>query len=69
MIVFNQYGQVSITVNISSKVKQGVVCIPQGHWASLMDGGSSANALTPDALSDMGDGSAFQESIVEVSKG
>jgi hypothetical protein len=40
----------------------------QGHWSSLMNGGSSANALTTDLLADMGDGSALQETRVEVVK-
>ena len=33
-----------------------------------MKGGSSASALTTDLLTDMGDGSALQETRLEVSK-
>jgi anaerobic selenocysteine-containing dehydrogenase len=66
--VFNQRGQVLITARIKQRVRQGVVSMAQGHWSSLMNGGSSANALTTDLLTDMGDGSALQETRVEVVK-
>ena len=42
--------------------------MPQGFWPSLMKGGSSANALTDDRLTDMGRGAAIQEARVEVMK-
>ena len=66
--VFNGRGQVIITARIRDKVRQGVVCMPQGFWSSLMKGGSSANALTNDLLTDMGNGAALQETRVEVIK-
>ena len=66
--VYNQNGEVIITARIREKVRQGVVCMPQGFWASLMKGGSSANALTDDLLTDMGNGAALQEARVEVMK-
>ena len=66
--VFNQRGRVFITARISTKVKKGVVCMPQGFWPSLLKGESSANALTNDLLTDMGRGGAIQEAKVEVVK-
>jgi anaerobic selenocysteine-containing dehydrogenase len=66
--VFNNYGEVIISARIKSKVRQGIVSMPQGHWSSLMKGGSSANALTNDLLTEMGNGSALQEARVEVIK-
>ena len=66
--VFNQRGEVLITARIKDKVRKGVVCMPQGFWPSLMKGGSSANALTDDRLTDLGDGAALQEARVEVVK-
>lgn len=42
--------------------------LPQGHWPSLLPGGSSANALTPDGLSDRGGGGDFHDARVEVEK-
>ncbi len=65
---FNQRGEVYLTARIKKKVRQGVVCMPQGFWSSLVKGGSSANALTSDMLTDMGGGAAIQEARVEVMK-
>ena len=66
--VFNKDGRVLITARISKKVRKGVVCMPQGFWPSLMNGNSSANALTPEMLTDMGNGAALQEAMVNVEK-
>ena len=66
--IFNDHGQVLATARIRDKVRQGVVCMPQGFWPSLLKGGSSVNALTNDRLTDIGDGSALQETRVEVMK-
>ncbi len=64
--VFNDKGTVILTARIRARVRAGVVCMPQGFWPSLMKGGSSANALTSDRLTDMGRGAALQEARVEV---
>jgi anaerobic selenocysteine-containing dehydrogenase len=66
--IFNEHGQVFATARLKNKVRQGVVCMPQGFWPSLLKGGSSVNALTNDRLTDIGDGSALQETKVEVAK-
>jgi anaerobic selenocysteine-containing dehydrogenase len=66
--VHNEKGQVILTARIKNKVRPGVVCMPQGFWPSLMKGASSANALTNDLLTDMGNGAALQEARVEVTK-
>ena len=66
--VYNQRGRVYIRARISQKVMQGVVCMPQGYWPSMLKGGSSANALTDDLLTDLGRGGAIQEAKVEIVK-
>jgi anaerobic selenocysteine-containing dehydrogenase len=66
--VVNPRGRVFITARISDKVTPGMVCMPQGFWPSKLKGGSSANALTNDLLTDMGRGGAIQEARVEVLK-
>ena len=68
LIVLNQLGKVLIKAKVSNRVGAGVVCMPQGYWSSLMKGGSSANALTTDSFTDMGEGAAFHETNVEVAK-
>ncbi|MCO4820653.1 MAG: molybdopterin-dependent oxidoreductase [Flavobacteriaceae bacterium] len=66
--VYNQRGRVYITARVSQKVMQGVVCMPHGYWPSMLKGGSSANALTDDLLTDMGRGGAIQDAKVEIIK-
>lgn len=66
--VFNQRGEVFLSSRISKKVGKGILCIPQGFWPSLSNGGSSANALTNDLLNDMGGGGAIQETRVNILK-
>lgn len=48
--VFNQRGKVIVNARVRKKVRKGVLCLPQGYWSSLSQGGSSANALTNDHL-------------------
>lgn len=66
--VFNESGRVMIKVHISDQILPRVVSMPHGWWPSLMEGGSSANALTPDGLTDLGNGSNFHDARVEVEK-
>ncbi len=66
--VYNSRGEVIVRLKFSEKVRPGVVCMPQGFWTSLVEGGSTANALTDDRLTDMGGGGAIQEARVNVRK-
>ncbi|RLD21508.1 MAG: molybdopterin oxidoreductase family protein, partial [Bacteroidetes bacterium] len=66
--VFNQNGEVIINARLRDKVREGVVCMPQGFWSSLVKGGSSANALTDDLFTDMGEGAAFHETRVNIER-
>jgi anaerobic selenocysteine-containing dehydrogenase len=40
--------------------------MPSGWWASKTPSGSSANALTPDGISDLGRGGDFHSALVQV---
>lgn len=66
--VFNENGEMLVPARIGNRTRKGVVCLPQGFWPSLLEGGSSANALTNDWLADLGGGSALQDTRVEVEK-
>jgi anaerobic selenocysteine-containing dehydrogenase len=66
--VKSQHGALLIKAKVTERVRPGVVCMPQGFWSSLVKGGSSANALTSDAFTDMGNGAAFHETKVEVER-
>lgn len=64
--VHNERGEIILQVRVDEKVAPGVVCMPQGYWPMLTEGGRTANALTPDTLTDMGGGGAFHENFVQV---
>ena len=66
--VFNENGEMLLRARIGKRTRKGVVCLPQGYWPSLLEGGSSANALTNDWLADLGGGSALQDTRVEVER-
>ncbi|HEY7399305.1 MAG TPA: molybdopterin-dependent oxidoreductase [Actinomycetota bacterium] len=64
--VFNDRGSVEMPARIGDRIRPGVVSMPSGWWASLSPGGSSANALTSDGLSDLGGGGDFHDALVQV---
>jgi anaerobic selenocysteine-containing dehydrogenase len=66
--VYNERGLVEIAAVVDEATLESVVTMPHGFWASLLPGGSSANALTPDGLSDLGGGGSFYDARVEVEK-
>ena len=63
--VFNQRACLPLRAKIGG-VREGVVVVDSGRWARLSPGGLSANALTPDGLSDRGGGGDFHDAFVEV---
>ena len=67
--VFNDRGSVLAAARVGSKVPPGVVALPPSALVvSLVEGGSAANALTSDTLTDLGSGCAFHDTLVEVER-
>jgi anaerobic selenocysteine-containing dehydrogenase len=66
--VFNRRGEVRLPARVGDGIRPGVVAMPSGWWASLSPGGASANALTPDGVSDRGEGGDFHDTLVEVAR-
>ena len=66
--VHNAYGSMLVRAQISDACRAGIVTMTHGWWASLMPGKASANALTSDGLSDLGEGGDFHDTRVEVAK-
>tara|TARA_R110002072_G_scaffold6780_1_gene38637 strand:- start:1238 stop:3259 length:2022 start_codon:yes stop_codon:yes gene_type:complete len=63
---FNDLGEVRTTVHLSDDLRLGVACLPKGLWAKHTANGASANALTPDTLTDLGGGACFNDARIEV---
>ena len=66
--MFNQLGVVEALARVSDDTAPGVVFMAFNWWPSVTLNGSSANALTPDGLSDRNFGSNAFDARVEVCK-
>jgi anaerobic selenocysteine-containing dehydrogenase len=63
---FNDRGSLILTAEVDGVVPPGVVRVPSVRWGKLSPDGGSANALTSDALTDIGGGPTFYSCLVEV---
>jgi anaerobic selenocysteine-containing dehydrogenase len=66
--VHNSRGEVTARARIGDVVGPGVVTLPSGWWATRSPGGTAANTLTTDELTDRGGGGAFHGARVEVER-
>jgi anaerobic selenocysteine-containing dehydrogenase len=64
--VFNPRGEVHCLVTIGDRIAQGTVSLPKGLWRRSTLNESTANALSPDTLTDLGAGACFNDARVEV---
>jgi anaerobic selenocysteine-containing dehydrogenase len=66
--VFNDLGTVTCHAAVSPVVRPGTVALPKGLWGRHTLNGSTANALAPDTLSDIGAGACFNDARVQVER-
>jgi anaerobic selenocysteine-containing dehydrogenase len=66
--VHNARGEVTARARVGDVVGRGVVALPSGWWGSRSPGGTAANELTTDELTDRGRGGAFHSARVEVER-
>jgi anaerobic selenocysteine-containing dehydrogenase len=66
--VFNDLGEVRVPVKLTRNVRRGVVSLPKGLWRSSTLNGSTATALVPDHLTDIGAGACFNDARVDVAR-
>jgi len=66
--VFNDLGDVRCLASVSPTVRPGTVSLPKGLWGRHTANGSTANALAPDTLTDIGAGACFNDARVQVEK-
>ncbi len=65
---FNDLGEVSFILRVTSKVREGVVVAEGIWWLTHCPGDRSVNALTSQGLTDRGGGSTFYDNTVDVRK-
>ncbi|MFO7695101.1 MAG: molybdopterin-dependent oxidoreductase [Vicinamibacterales bacterium] len=66
--VFNELGTVTCHAAVSPAVRPGTVALPKGLWSRHTLNGATANALTPDTLTDIGAGACFNDARVQVER-
>jgi anaerobic selenocysteine-containing dehydrogenase len=66
--VFNDLGTVTCHAAVSPAIRPGTVSLPKGLWSRHTLNGSTANALAPDTLSDLGAGACFNDARVQVER-
>ncbi len=64
--VFNDRGSMLAMARLTVRARQGVVVAPSVWWRKLAPGGENANALTSQALTDLGRAPTFYDCLVEV---
>jgi anaerobic selenocysteine-containing dehydrogenase len=64
--VFNDLGSVRCRARIDPDMRPGVAFLPKGIWSHNTESGTTANALAPDTLADLGGGACFNDARVEV---
>jgi anaerobic selenocysteine-containing dehydrogenase len=66
--VFNNRGSFVATVELTDRVRKGVVATTKGRWPRHATGGVTVNATVDERDSDMGGGAIFHDNRVELEK-
>jgi len=66
--VFNARGAFLAIVEITDRVRPGVVASSKGRWPSHARGGTTANATVAERDSDMGGGAVYHDNRVEIER-
>ena len=66
--IYNDRGSFTATASVSGRARQGVVVAPSIWWKKLSPGGANANAVTSQALTDLGRAATFYDCLVEVER-
>jgi len=64
--IFNDRGSLLATARVTDRARRGVVVAPSVWWRKLAPGGENANAVTSQALTDLGRAPTFYDCLVEV---
>jgi anaerobic selenocysteine-containing dehydrogenase len=66
--IHNDRGAFTATAEVSDAARRGVVVAPSIWWRKLAPDGQNANAVTGQALTDLGRAATFYDCLVEVSR-
>ncbi len=66
--VFNDRGSFLADVEVSDRVRPGVIASTKGHWLKNVRGGTNVNATVEERDADMGGGALFHDNLVDVAR-
>jgi anaerobic selenocysteine-containing dehydrogenase len=66
--VFNDRGAFVARVEVTDRVRRGVVASTKGRWPRFVKGGATVNATVDERDSDMGGGAVFHDNRVEIER-
>lgn len=66
--MFNGDGEVHCVARLNDELRPGLVMLPKGLWDRHTRNGQTANALSPDSLTDLGGGACFNDARVEIAR-
>jgi anaerobic selenocysteine-containing dehydrogenase len=66
--IYNDRGSFIATARVGAKARLGVAVAPSIWWQKLSPDGRNANAVTSQALTDLGRGGTFYDCLVEVAR-
>lgn len=66
--IFNDRGSFTATARVGDRARAGVVVAPSVWWQKLSPDGRNANAVTSQALTDLGRAATFYDCLVEVAR-
>jgi len=66
--IFNDRGSFTATARVGDKARPGVAVAPSIWWQKLAPDGRNANAVTSQALTDLGRAATFYDCLVEVGR-
>jgi anaerobic selenocysteine-containing dehydrogenase len=66
--VFNARGSFEAEVEVSDRVRPGVIASTKGHWLKHVRGNANVNATVEERDADMAGGAIFHDNRVEVER-
>ena len=66
--IFNDRGSFEAVARVGTRARAGVVVAPSIWWQKLAPDGHNANAVTSQALTDLGRAATFYDCLVEVAR-
>jgi len=66
--IFNDRGEFTATARVNERARIGVAVAPSVWWQKLSPDGKNANAVTSQALTDLGRAATFYDCLVEVAR-